>query len=301
MHKHPSIRPFQTLAPLGFLVIAGCIELCFSEAGIVCGPDADFAGQYSVHTIARNAWPDLTLYVKHPTGPPTGKVLLVAHISSSDTHRAARVAALQWGSFLSDRGIAVAAHAYNETDSAYGQFDLQDTLDAIEWLHAKGGQLLGFDRVYLQGTSRGGVIAYQASFQCGPDQLAGIIADRGVSNFLLLDQRREQYLQGEFGSIIQRATELTLDWLGVLPEQDPEPWKRISAAFNIDRIRVPMLIVHGNRDRLIPVEQAIDFLQRAKQLGRTDFQFLLLQGAGHLTLGFDPAYRKAVIDFLLAN
>ena len=301
MHwKHP-VQLTLILLPVGLIVLAGCLPLCLSEAGWLCGPETDFDGEYSVHAIDRKDRPPLTLYIKRPAGPNIGKALLVAHISSADSNTAARMAAVQWGSFLSDVGITVVAHAYNESDSAYGQFDLEDTLDAIEWLNGEGAEELGIDQVFLQGTSRGGVIAYQAAFRAGPHQLAGVIADRGVSNFLLLDEARDLYLSGAFGETIRRATQLTLEWIGVLPEDDPEPWKALSASYNLDRIAIPMLIMHGDQDRLVPVEQAIDFMNRARQIGRDDIRLIVLEGLGHYTVGFAPDYRQAVTDFILNN
>ncbi len=301
MHwKHP-VQLTLILLPVGLIVLAGCLPLCLSEAGWLCGPETDFDGEYSVHAIDRKDRPPLTLYIKRPAGPNIGKALLVAHISSADSNTAARMAAVQWGSFLSDVGITVVAHAYNESDSAYGQFDLEDTLDAIEWLNGEGAEELGIDQVFLQGTSRGGVIAYQAAFRAGPHQLAGVIADRGVSNFLLLDEARDLYLSGAFGETIRRATQLTLEWIGVLPEDDPEPWKALSASYNLDRIAIPMLIMHGDQDRLVPVEQAIDFMDRARQIGRDDIRLIVLEGLGHYTVGFAPDYRQAVTDFILNN
>ena len=125
-----------------------------------------------------------------------------------------------------------------------------------------------------------------------------MVADRGVSNFLLLDGSYEAYLQGLFGPTIQRAVQLTLEWIGVLPEEDPEPWKRLSAGYNIERIRVPLLVLHGDRDFLVPFEQALDFRERVLQAGRSDIEFYLVEGRGHFSLGFDPDYSEIIRDFL---
>ena len=277
---------------------AGCAAVCFSEAGWVCGPGADFGGQYTLHSVSRNDKPDLLLFAKLPTSESNGKALLIAHTSSDNTREAALLAVVQWGSVFAGDGYTVVAHAYDEADSAYGQNDLADTLEAIDWLNGPGGEELGVDQVYLHGTSRGGIIAYQTAYRCEPEKLAGVVADRGVSNFLLLDGNYEAYLQGLFGSTIQRAVQLTLEWIGVLPEEDPEPWKRLSAGYNIERIRVPLLVLHGDRDFVVPFEQALDFRERVLQAGRSDIEFYLVEGRGHFSLGFDPDYREIIRDFL---
>jgi len=281
-------------APLGL----GCAAVCLSEAGWVCGPDGTLDEQYTLHIVSRNDKPDMLVYVKGPMAESNGKALLVAHSSSSDTIEAARMAALQWGNVFAPLGYTVVAHAYNEPESGYGQHDLDDTLDAIEWLHGPGGDELGVDKVFLQGTSRGGIIAYQASYKCPPDRLAGILADRGVSNFLLMEMDADSYMNGVFGPTIRQAVQSTLAWIGVWPDEDPEPWMALSAGYNIDRIRVPMLVTHGDRDVIVPFEQALDFRDRALAAGRDDFEFYLVEGRGHLDLGFDPDFRVIVQDFL---
>jgi dipeptidyl aminopeptidase/acylaminoacyl peptidase len=238
------------------------------------------------------------VFAKLPSVESNRTALLVTHSSSEDTESAARYAVVQWGSIFAGLGYTVVAHAYDEVDSAYGQFDLQDTLDAIDWLNGAGADVLEVDKVFLQGTSRGGIIAYQAAYRCDPDKLAGVIADRGVSNFLLMQQRYELAAGGGLGSAIQRAAQLTLDWVGALPAEDPQPWIDLSAAYHIDQIGVPMLIIHGDRDSLVPFEQATDFQARVQQAGRSDIEFYLVPGRGHFDLGFDAGYRDAVLDFM---
>ncbi|UCG32257.1 MAG: prolyl oligopeptidase family serine peptidase [Phycisphaerales bacterium] len=281
-------------APLG----AGCAAACLSEVGWVCGPGGSFDRQYNLRIVSRNGKPDLFLYVKEPVGQSNRKALLVAHSSSTDTYEAALLAALQWGNVFAPLGYTIVAHAYNEAESGYGQYDLEDTLDAIDWLNGPGVDELGVDRVYLQGTSRGGIIAYQAAYRCGPDKLAAVLADRGVSNFLLMDVNADAYIAGAFGSNIQRAVELTLQWIGVTPDESPEPWMQISAAYNIEHIGVPLLVLHGDRDVMVPFEQALDFQERVRQAGRHDIEFYLVEGRGHLDLGFEPDFRAVVQDFL---
>jgi len=103
---------------------------------------------------------------------------------------------------------------------------------------------------------------------------------------------------GGFGSAIQRAVQLTLDWVGALPAEAPEPWMELSAGYQIDRISAPMLVIHGDSDFLVPFEQAADFRARVQEAGRSDIEFYLVPGRGHFDLGFDPAYRDVVLDFM---
>jgi dipeptidyl aminopeptidase/acylaminoacyl peptidase len=277
---------------------SGCSAECQDGFGGECLPSFAPAAQYSTLSIPRNGKDNLTLYVVAPTEGANGKGILVAHPTSDDSETAAAEFAAFWAlRFLGD-GYTIIAHAYDEADSAYGQYDVEDTLDAIDWLSGDGTVLIPLDGLFLAGTSRGGNIAYQVAFQVAPDKLDGIIADRGVSNFLLPGFPLKAILSGLFGENIERAAWQTIEWIGALPEDDPEAWKAISAGYNIDRIQVPMLILHGSDDVLVPFAQATDFQERAAAAGRDDFRFTLIEGRGHLNLDFDPAVDEAIREFL---
>lgn len=288
-------------APLVVAPLAnGCSE-CVSEIGFLCGPLEEFDGDYSAERIARINAEDLVIYVKRPTGKPNGAVVLVAHPSSDDSKQAAWYSVREWGAFLSPLGYTVAAHAYREEDSGYGELDVPDTLDAIDWLRGEGAQKLGLNRVFLAGSSRGGIIAQQVAFQVPPGVLAGIVADRGVTDFVRLNDRRILYLAGLFGQTVKAAVQQTIDWLGVLPEDDPGPWLAISSINYVADIDTPMLVMHGTGDTVIPFEQAAAFKDAAEAAGRTNIEFYLHSATDHITLGFQPEFRWVIIDFLNRN
>lgn len=282
---------------LSIAPIAGCTQ-CVSEVGFLCGPLEDFNGNYAAERLVRPFGPDLVVYVKEPTGPPNGAVVLVAHPTSDESQTAAWIAVREWGAFLSPHGFAVAAHAYREQESGYGELDVPDTLDVIDWLNGEGGEKYGISKVFLAGSSRGGILAHQIAFQVAPGELAGIIADRGVSDFVRLNDRRNLYLAGLFGVTVQEAVRQTIEWLGVLPEDDPAPWLAISSVNYVDRIETPMLVMHGTNDTVIPFEQAAVFRDAAEAAGRTNIEFYLHNATNHVTLGFQPEFRLLILDFL---
>ncbi len=285
------------LLAASFAPLAGCSWCEFDFAG-VCVPESILDAQYSTVTLARNGKDDLVMYFIQPPAP-NGTGVLVAHGTSEDTKLAAAESAVGWAKRFLDEGYTIIAHAYEENDSAYGQHDLEDTLDAIAYLGGAAGKARGIEKLFLAGTSRGGIIAYQTSYRVQHGVLAGIIADRGVSNFLILPLNLNAIDQGVLGPLIREAVLQTVEWLGgVVPEQDPEPWKALSAGYNIDRIETPMLILHGSWDILVPFNQALDFRDRAVEAGRDDFTFVLIEGKGHFNLADDPRFDEAIIEFI---
>ncbi len=60
------------------------------------------------------------------------------------------------------------------------------------------------------------------------------------------------------------------EWiLGGPPWVAPDAYREISPLFSADRIRAPLLIVHGDRDTRVPIEQAEAMFVALKTLGRT--------------------------------
>ncbi|MFI6208266.1 alpha/beta fold hydrolase [Streptomyces sp. NPDC051041] len=70
-----------------------------------------------------------------------------------------------------------------------------------------------------------------------------------------------------------------------------------------DRLRTPLLVVHGDRDDVVPVGQSRDLRDRLTALGRRpgiDFAYREVPGAGHYPPGGStgPAVRETITDFL---
>lgn len=280
------------------LACAGCADLCLSEVGFICGATTDPVNGLSVFRIVRPDGTSMLMFANKPEGQSNGRAVLVGHYTSDSTIVGARQAALQWGSFLTSEGYTVVAHAYREEDSGYGEKDLEDTLLAIDWLNGPGASLLGVHAVYFAGTSRGGILAHQVAFHVGADQVAGVVADRGVSDFVTLEQESELFQADGLGDAIEKAIENTIKWLGGLPEDNPQPWIDISSAYHADKIVVPMLVLQGTDDVLIPVQQAIEFRDIVQRLGKTNIQVRLYSGYGHYSLGFVPFFRQTIVEFL---
>lgn len=76
--------------------------------------------------------------------------------------------------------------------------------------------------------------------------------------------------------------------LGSPPWRDPDRYVRNSPIFHVDAVHTPVLIIHGDMDNAVPVQQAEEFYTALHRLNKP-VKFLRYWGEGHLL--FSPANR----------
>ena len=84
------------------------------------------------------------------------------------------------------------------------------------------------------------------------------------------------------GSIINGFLEKYVMQKGFL--KNPNSWKSASPLFQINGSQVPMFVIHGDKDCVIPVEQSRDFVKELKKQALVPVVYAELPGAQH---GFD--------------
>lgn len=137
---------------------------------------------------------------------------------------------------------------------------MQDDLnDAIS--HLAGQGIVDAKRVCMMGWSYGGYASARAA-QRDADKYRCAIAGAGVYDLVLMRQYDVTYL-GNFGSnyLAKGAADLNL----------------VSPARNAEGKWAPIMIVHGERDQRVPVEQARTLVSRLKSSGKkqgADFEYV---------------------------
>jgi alpha-beta hydrolase superfamily lysophospholipase len=180
----------------------------------------------------------------------------------SSAHRMRRMHDLGFAVLGIDyRGFGQSTNTLPSEDLAH-----EDALAAWQWLGERHPQA----RRYLFGHSLGGAIAVRLASEV--DDAAGLI------------------VEGSFTSI--RDVFSTMKW-GWLP-LGPFITQRFDAATRIERVKAPLLVVHGSEDRLIQPELGRALFERAK--GRK--QFVLVEGGTHHNTNAvgHSEYRRAVAD-----
>ena len=202
-----------------------------------------------------------------PAGRPDAPVLLYLHGARWDVRGSApRMRRMQELGFsvlgIDYRGFGQSSKVLPSEAMAY-----EDARAAWEWL---GTQYPGAKR-YVFGHSLGGAIAVNLAAEV-QQQAAGLI------------------VEGSFTSIPEVVSHFKWGWLPV----GPLITQRFEAGERIGSLQIPVLVVHGSADTLIPPALGRALYERAPGPKR----FLLVQGGSHHNTNSvgQPLYREALTE-----
>jgi dipeptidyl aminopeptidase/acylaminoacyl peptidase len=159
-----------------------------------------------------------------------------------------------WG-----RGVAFADAVMGDM----GGKDLQDLLDGVDYLVERG--LVDGNRVAIGGGSYGGFMSAWAITQT--NRFKAAIMSAGVSDFHSF-----------------HAQSRIFDWdtrfLGGNPLEHPELYREHSAITYAARVQTPTLIIHGEEDHDVPINQSYAFY-RALRERKVPVEFVIYPREGH--------------------
>lgn len=173
-------------------------------------------------------------------------------------------------------------HAGHKKWGAEIQYDI---IDATKYVVAQG--FADPNNICIMGASFGGYSALQSSI-IEPDLFKCAIGVVGVYDLPLM------FKEGDIAGR-ERGQRYLKQVLG----EDQQQLKAYSPVFNIDKLKAPVLVVHGGDDQRAPIEQAESLISSLKQANHP-YEYMLLENEGH---GFyKPKHRteyyKRVLAFL---
>lgn len=187
-----------------------------------------------------------------------------------------------------EHGIATASLDFRLSTEARFPAAVQDIKAAIRFLRANASEYrYRTDRIAISGTSSGGHLAALVGVTNGHAALEGTVGDHpdqssdvqaivsyyGASNLTtILAQSTPHGL-----NVREPALKLLL---GALPESAKELAELASPVFHVDRSDPPLLLVHGDQDPQMPINQAHELEGAYKQLG-LDVSLDVVHGAAH--------------------
>jgi dipeptidyl aminopeptidase/acylaminoacyl peptidase len=203
------------------------------------------------------------VYLYEPAAPGPHPVLVLLHGGPGGQFRPGFDPFIQY--LVGELGFAVAApnlrgssgygKAYLALDNGTQRDDVVKDVGAlIVWL----GSQSSFDakHVSIAGSGYGGYLALAALVNYN-DRLVGGVDLDGISDFISFLSGTAPYAQGplraEYGD-----------------ERDPDMrayLRRISPLTNADRMTKPLLVVHGRNDRIVPLAQADQIVNRLRSRG----------------------------------
>lgn len=171
--------------------------------------------------------------------------------------------------------------------------DIDDLDTAIHWVIAHAAEYNGDPhRIVLVGHSAGGHLVMFAATQPGmAEQVRAVVGFAPVTD-LVADSERRGGLSASLQWLFGVPKEITDDSRAML--RDASPIAHVHPGMP------PILIVHGDADRTVPIQQSIDFIAAVKK-ARVPAKLVVRHGAPHsLVAGekIDTSYRQAVLDWL---
>ena len=150
----------------------------------------------------------------------------------------------------------------------FGMLERYDCLDWLQWLNENGGKELP---IYLAGLSMGATTVLMTSDQALPKNVRGIMADCGfTSPAAIWHKFKDENLHLHNPAIDQLADRYCNRKTGM----HPGSYSTVDALKNS---RVPVLLIHGEADRFVPVEMTLENYAACT----APKELLLVPNAGH--------------------
>lgn len=218
------------------------------------------------------------------------------------------------GKPLTDAGYAVACINHRASTEAQYPAQINDVKGAIRYLRANADKY-GLDTSFLgiTGFSSGGHLSAMAGVTNGMktrtsgdvsidiegnvggnlDQSSAV--DAVVDWFGPVDMARMENCETVKGADSPEAV-----LIGGAPADNPDMVALISPITYISESTVPMLVIHGNADSVVPYCQGVNFSEELKKAGKL-YNFIPVEGGEHGPVTFNEDTFKAMVDFFTSQ
>jgi len=151
----------------------------------------------------------------------------------------------------------------------WGKAMQDDVTDGTRWLAAEG--IADPKRTCIVGWSYGGYAALMGAVK-EPDLYSCIVSIAGVSDLRALVASERNYINGRIGT-----RNIGDVW------KDRKSLEENSPVNGAGRIKAPVLLAHGTKDRVVPIQQTRAMATALEDAGKS-FQYIELEDAGHSVL-----------------
>jgi len=176
---------------------------------------------------------------------------------------------------LADRGYVVLAQQYRDGDVRYYGRDAEDIRNAISHLHKLPGIEPG--RIGIIGHSRGGMASLLAA--ANDARVRSTVALSPPTDHVRYVRGLREYSPSRYAEMVKSH--------GGTPEEAAEYYREISAVTYADRIKTPVLLVHGTLDLVAPHDHSQWMYEALVKAGNARAKLELLRGVGHF---FEQAF-----------
>lgn len=209
---------------------------------------------------------------------------------------------------LVNASYPVASVDYRLSGVARFPAQIHDLKAAIRFLRARAGEYqLSAREIVMAGASAGGHLAALVGVSNGHPELEGDLgvhqqessAVQGIISFFGAANLTTILGQSTPHGLSVRVPALEL-LLGGQPEAHPKLARLASPVFQVDHSDPPLLLLHGDQDAQMPVNQALE-LQGAYKAAGAPVQLEILSGAGHGGESFFDEKRISLVKHFLTE
>lgn len=221
---------------------------------------------------------------------PSKKVAIVAHGYMSEGNAMA-----DYAKMFFDMGYNVLVpdnRGHGKSEGKYVGFGWQDRIDYLKWIHQmieKNGEDC---EIVLFGVSMGASTIMMTSGEKLPEQVKALIADCGFNSVAneLSYQLKEMFGLPAF-PLIPLTSLYTKIRVGY-------SFYEASALKQLEKNKLPLLLIHGDQDDFIPVE----FVYTLKEATKGEKQVEIFKGAKHATsFNSDSKRYKKIVKIFLSD
>jgi len=167
-----------------------------------------------------------------------------------------------------------------EGEEDFGLDDRNDAYNGFELL--KQHPQVQKDRIHIFGFSRGGLMALWTAIE--KPAACSVVTWGGVSDMFLTYEERE-----DLRRMMKRV-------IGGPPWKKPEEYRKRTPLYELERLRSPLLIIHGEKDENVSIEHALRLEKMAKRLGKRVESWYFLEYGHH----FPPMINKKITEKMIA-
>lgn len=269
-------------------------------------PDLNYAGDtLTAHT--------LDVYLPKD-GKDIHKAVMVIYGSAWFGNNFKNAAYMALGKALTDAGFAVVTINHRASGDAKYPAQINDVKGALRYIRANASRL-GIDPSFIgiTGFSSGGHLSAMAGVTNG-------MKNRTVGNTTI-------DIEGNIGGNLDQSSHVdaVVDWFGPVdmsrmencstvkdehspeaaliggaPADNPDMIALISPITYVDENTVPMLVIHGTTDNVVPFCQSEFFAGELQKNGKLE-KLIPVENGQHGPVTFNPDTFKAMVDFFISK
>jgi acetyl esterase/lipase len=254
--------------------------------------------------FARAGEQGLRLDLHIPRGKPRPPLIVWVH---GGAWRSGSKTNMPLGKLVED-GYALASVDYRLSTQAKFPAQIHDLKAAIRFLRGHSGQWsLPSKKIVIAGDSAGAHLAAVVGVSNGHPELEGDVGNdraessdvQGIISFYGAANLTTILRQSTPHGLEVRVPALNL-LLGGEPDELPTLARLASPVFHVDRRDPPLLLLHGDQDPQMPINQSHELCGAYKKVN-APVQFEVVHGAAHGGAAFYDAERLAVVKKFLRH